>query len=110
MKVEELVTTRYHGAKEIYTLSRTKKMSGKERAFDWLVALFTPAPGIVEEADFIADHGLYFLVVEEKQDLLVRAEKGALREIKLENRVTDKKFNYEGSQFKKVKEIHGQTV
>ena len=45
--------------------------------------------------------------VEEKPDLLVRAEKGALREIELENRVTDKKFSYEGSQFKKVKEIHG---
>ena len=56
MKQEELVA-KYEGAVVIYALQRKNKMTNKEKAFDWAVALLSPLPGIVEEADQVADMG-----------------------------------------------------
>lgn len=50
MKDEELVE-RYKGAVAIYALERKKKLTKKEKIFDWAIALFSPLPGIVYDGN-----------------------------------------------------------
>ena len=110
MERENTVIKKYSNAKEIYALQRNRRLSKKDYAFDWLVALFTPAPGIVEEADFVSDLGSYYLVVKEKQYLLVRAGKEGITEKDITNIYAYSKCNkfvVENNLFKKVKKIYG---
>ena len=76
----EDIFERYSDAKEIWLLRRRKKMSAKEHIFDAAVALLSPLPGIVEEADGFADMGGYILVVKQDRQLLVRMEKNEFEE------------------------------
>ena len=105
---EEDIIAKYEGAKAIYALQRRKKLNGKEKAFDWAVALFSPLPGIVEEADLIADLGAYFLVVKDDEEILVRV---AGEDIVEENvtgkliRKSDKRFVYEDNKYVVFKEL-----
>lgn len=112
MKDEELVE-KYKGATAIYSLMRNKKMSKKEKAFDWAVALLSPLPGIVEEADMVADMGAYFLVKKDGEELLVRVEGMEISEENITGKFekkSDKIFIYDGNQYAAVKElISGKT-
>lgn len=107
MKDKELVA-KYEGASAIYALQRIKKLSKKEKAFDWAVALLTPFPGILEEADTLADLGAYFLVKKENEDILVRVQgENVAEEIitgKMEKK-SDKIFVYDGNQYAAYKEL-----
>lgn len=110
MDNENAVIKKYSNAKAIYVLQRNRRMSKKEHVFDWLVALFTPVPGIVEEADLVADLGTYYLVVKENQYLLVRAGKEEITEKDITNSYASSKGNkfvVENNSFKKVKKIYG---
>lgn len=110
MERENAVIKKYSNAKAIYVLQRNRRMSKKEYVFDFLVALFTPAPGIVEDADLLSDLGTYYLVVKEKQYLLVRAGKEEITEKDITNRYNSSKGNkfvVENNRFKKVKKIYG---
>lgn len=107
---EEAVIKKYSNAKEIYALLRSRKMSKKECLFDWLVALFSPVAGIVEEADAVADLGTYFLVIRENKKLLVRVGRREITEKDITNSCKDfqgKKFVVEKNQFKKVRKVYG---
>lgn len=107
MKDSELIA-RYEGAKAIYSLTRKKIMSKKEKAFDWGVALFSPFPGVVDEADKLSDLGAYFLVVNDDGELLVRVEGMELSEVNITGKYTaksDKKLVYNGNSFTKVKNL-----
>lgn len=109
-EMEATVIKKYCHAKEIYLLRRTKKMTKKEIFFDWMVALFTPLPGIVEEADLVSDMGCYFLVKKESRYLLVRADKKEITErdiTGLASSFEEKKFVVENNRFIKVKKIYG---
>lgn len=107
MKDKELVE-KYEGASAIYALQRIKKLSKKEKAFDWGVALLTPFPGILEEADALADLGAYFLVKKENEDILVRVQgENVAEEIitgKMEKK-SDKIFVYDDNQYAAYKEL-----
>ena len=105
-ELEDAVIQKYSNATAIYLLQRTHKMSKK----DYLVALFTPAPGIVEEADMVADFAYYYLVEQETQSLLVRADKKGITEKNITDLYAasaDKKFVIENNRFKKVKKVYG---
>lgn len=109
-ELEDAVIQKYSNATAIYLLQRTHKMSKKDYAFDFLVALFTPAPGIVEEADMVADFAYYYLVEQETQSLLVRADKKGITEKNITDLYAasaDKKFVIENNRFKKVKKVYG---
>lgn len=107
---ENRVIKKYSNAKEIYLLQRNKQMSKKEYLFDWLVALFTPLPGIVEEADGVSDLGIYYLVMYEKKYLLVRSGRKGITEKDITNICNpseSKKFIVEGNCFKKGRKVYG---
>lgn len=109
-EIENIVIKKYSNAKEIYVLQRNRNMSKKECVFDWLLALFTPIPGIVEEADMVSDLGTYFLVIKKNQCLLVRAEKKEITEkdiTSISPSLEGRKFVVEKNCFKKVKKIYG---
>lgn len=109
-ELENAVIQKYSNAKEIYLLQRNRQMSKKEYVFDFLVALLTPAPGIVEDADLVSDLAPYYLVVKEKQYLLVRAGRKEMTEKDITNlyeTTQGKKFVVENNRFKKVKKVYG---
>lgn len=109
-ELEDAVIQKYSNATEIYLLQRNRQMSKKEHVFDFLVALFTPAPGIVEEADLVSDLAPYYLVVKEQQYLLVRAGRKEIKEkdiTDLYDASQDKKFVIEDNRFKKVRKVYG---
>ena len=112
VKEEELIT-KYEGATAIYALQRRKKLSKKEKVFDWAVALFSPLPGIVDEADMVADVGAYFWVQNASKDILVRVENGEVVEEDMTGKVNkknDKVILYDGNQYAVFKElISGKT-
>ena len=107
MKMNELIE-RYENAKEIHTLMRRKKMSKREIIFDWLVALFTPLCGIVDEADAISDLGTYYLVVGDSCNKLVRVQGQDIQEEILTVDCNKKLFVVNGNKFYKVGKIYGK--
>lgn len=106
MKNEKIIE-KYKEAKEIYILQRSKKLNGKEKAFDWLIALISPLPGVVSEADMVADLGSYYLAVMSDCNLLVRAEKEEITDCVVEPEEIGKKFVVNNNCFKKVMKIYG---
>ena len=105
---EKELMRKYEGATAIYALQRRKKMSKKEHIFDFFVALFTDMPGIVEEADAVADMGAYYWVQKEGKDLLVRVGKEYVEEEDMTGkfkRKGDKKFIYDGNKYAIFKEL-----
>ena len=105
---DEDLIAKYEGAKAIYALQRKKKMSAKEKAFDWAVALLSPLLGVVEEADQIADMGTYFLVENETEELLVRVQGTEIEEENVTGKLqkkSDKIFIYENNQYAVSKEL-----
>lgn len=107
MKDAELIA-KYEGATEIYALNRKKKMTEKEKLFDAAVALFSPLPGIVEEADLVADMGTYFLVKKENQEILVRVQGEELAEEIVTGKLEYKSksvFIYDRNQYAISKEL-----
>lgn len=103
----EEIFARYSDAKEIWILNRSKKMSAKEHIFDTAVALFSPLPGIVDEADSFADMGGYILVVKQDTQLLVRMEKDEFEEQDITGQCDGRKFTVGQNKFMKVKKIYG---
>ncbi|MEE1154692.1 MAG: hypothetical protein UH241_06005 [Acutalibacteraceae bacterium] len=101
------IIKKYSGAKEIYTLMRSKKLSKKEIIFDFAVALFTPFPGIVSEADLISDMGRYYLVVDENTNKLVRVQGTEITEQELPKNYNKKSFIVNRNKFTKVGKIYG---
>lgn len=112
MKDEELVE-RYKGAVAIYALQRKKKLTKKEKIFDWAVALFSPLPSIVDEADHVADMGAYFLVHKDDEEILVRVQGEEIFEETVTDKLdkkSEKVFVYDGNQYAVFKElISGKT-
>jgi len=107
LRYEDIVA-KYEGANAIYALQRKKKLSGKEKAFDWAVALLSPLPGIVEEADKVADMGSYFLVETNGEQTLVRVSGEETAEEVVTGKITkksDKVFIYEDCQYAFFKEL-----
>ena len=101
------IIERYSDAKEIFALMRRKKMSKKEIIFDWVVALFTPMPGIVDEADFVSDMGAYYLVVGENSVKLVRIMGKEITEQVIPSECNKRSFVYNGNRFTKVGKLNG---
>lgn len=101
------IIKRYEDAEEIWLLSRTKKLSAKEKVFDCAVALLSPAPGIVDMADAVADMGRYVLVVKKDAQFLVRIEREEFAEQDITGQCDGKKFTVGQNRFLKVKNIHG---
>ncbi|MGN0632930.1 MAG: hypothetical protein ACI4JW_03590 [Oscillospiraceae bacterium] len=106
IKNEEIIA-RYSDAEEIWTLMRSKKLTAKEHILDTAVALLSPLPGIVNEADAFADMGTYILVVKQDAQLLVRIEKGEFEEQDVTGQCEGKKFTVGQNKFLKVKNING---
>ena len=106
MKNSDIVA-KYSDAKEIWLLNRKKQLTGKERIFDALTSLFSPLPGIVEEADSFADMGGYILVVKPDTQLLVRIEKDKVEEQDVTGQCDGKKFVVGQNRFLKVRKIYG---
>lgn len=101
------IIRRYSDAKEIYVLVRRKKMNKFEIIIDWIVALFTPLWGIVDDADTISDPGDYFLVVFDNTNKLVRVWRKDITEQELCVKCDGKKFVVNGNYFIKGKKIYG---
>lgn len=107
MRTEELIT-KYEGATAIYALQRRKKMTTKEKVFDWTVTLFTQLPGIVEEADFVSDMGSYFWIQKSGKDILVRVGKKDVIEEDMTGKFekkSDRIIIYDGNQYAIFKEL-----
>lgn len=105
---DEGIVEKYEGANAIYALQRKKKLNGKEKMFDFVVAMFTPLPGIVEEADMVADMGVYFLVEKDGEQTLVRISGEEVAEEVVTGKITkknDKVFIYEDCQYAIYKEL-----
>ena len=101
------IIKRYSDAKEIYALMRKKKLSKKEIVFDWIIALVTPLPGIVDDADFISDMGAYYLVVGENSNKLVRLMGKDITEQEISVNTNKRTFAFNGNRFTKVGKLHG---
>ena len=101
------IIKRYSDAKEIYALMRKKKLSKKEIVFDWIIALFTPLPGIVDNADFVSDMGAYYLVVGENSNILVRVMGKDITEQMISENIKKRTFDFNGNWFMKVGKLHG---
>ncbi len=101
------IIKKYSGAKEIYALMRNKKKSKKEIAFDWLIALFTPLPGVVDDANFISDMGAYYLVVGDDTNKLVRIMGNDVTEQELSVNTKKRTFVVNGNWFTKVGKLYG---
>ena len=101
------IIKRYSDAKEIYALMRKKKLSKKEIVFDWIIALFTPLPGIVDNADFVSDMGAYYLVVGENSNKLVRVMGKDITEQVISENIKKRTFVFNGNWFMKVGKLHG---
>lgn len=101
------IIKKYSGAKEIYALMRRKKLSKKEIVFDFLVALFTPLPGIVDEADFVSDMGTYYLVVADNSKKLVRVMGKDVTEQEISANPKKRTFVVNGNWFTKVGKLYG---
>lgn len=101
------IIKRYSDAKEIYALMRKKKLSKKEIVFDWIIALFTPLPGIVDDADFVSDMGAYYLVVGENSNILVRVMDKDITEQMISENIKKRTFVFNGNWFMKVGKLHG---
>lgn len=101
------IIKRYSDAKEIYALMRKKKLSKKEIVFDWLIALFTPLPGIVDDADFVSDMGAYYLVVGEITTKLVRIMGKNITEQEISVDTKKRIFAFNGNWFMKVGKLYG---
>ncbi len=107
MNQNQDIINRYPNAKEIWLLSRQKKLTKKERILDTLVGLFSPLPGIVSEADAFSDMGCYVLVVKPDGNLLVRFARNQVDEQPLTCSASERKFTVGQNIFKKVRRIHG---
>ena len=103
----EDIFARYSDAAEIWLLSRSKKMTAKEHIFDAAVALLSPLPGIVQEADCFADMGGYILVVKQDIQLLVRMEKNEFEEQDVTGQCGGKRFTVGQNRFQRVRKIYG---
>ena len=94
-------------------MQRKKKLTKKEKIFDWAVALFSPLPGIVDEADHVADMGAYFLVHKDDEEILVRVQGEEIFEETVTDKLdkkSEKVFVYDGNQYAVFKElISGKT-
>ncbi len=101
------IIKRYSDAKEIYALMRKKKLSKKEIVFDWIIALVTPLPGIVDDADFVSDMGAYYLVVGENSNKLVRLMGKDITEQEISVNTNKRTFAFNGNRFVKVGKLHG---
>lgn len=101
------IIKRYSDAKEIYALMRKKKLSKKEIVFDWIITLFTPLPGIVDDADFVSDMGAYYLVVGENSNKLVRLMGKDITEQEISVNTNKRTFAFNGNRFTKVGKLHG---
>lgn len=101
------IIKRYSDAKEIYALMRKKKLSKKEIVFDWIIALFTPLPGVVDDADFVSDMGAYYLVVGENSNKLVRLMGKDITEQEISVNTNKRTFAFNGNRFVKVGKLHG---
>lgn len=101
------IIKRYSDAKEIYALMRKKKLSKKEIVFDWIITLFTPLPGIVDDADFVSDMGAYYLVVGENSNKLVRVMGKDITEQVISVNTNKRTFAFNGNWFMKVGKLHG---
>lgn len=101
------IIKRYSDAKEIYALMREKKLSKKEIVFDWIIALFTPLPGIVDDADFVSDMGAYYLVVGENSNKLVRLMGKDITEQEISVNTNKRTFAFNGNRFVKVGKLYG---
>lgn len=106
MNKNELIK-KYSGAKEIHALMRRKKMSKMEIAFDWLVFLFTPLPGVVLDADFISDMGAYYLVMGDNGNKLVRVMGKDVTEQDITVNCKKRTFIVDGNRFTKVGKLYG---
>lgn len=107
LRYEDIVA-KYEGANAIYALQRKKKLSGKEKVFDWAVVLLSPLPGIVEQSDMVADMGAYFLVDKNGEQTLVRVSGEDIAEEVITGKLTkksDKVFIYEDCQYAIFKEL-----
>ncbi len=105
---EKELMAKYEGATAIYALQRRKKMSKKEAVFDFFVSLFTDMPGIIEEADGLADMGAYYWVQKDGKDLLVRVGKETVEEEDMTGKLKKKKektFVYDGNKYAIFKEL-----
>lgn len=101
------IIKRYSDAKEIHALVRKKKLSKKEIAFDWIIGLFTPLPGIVDDADFVSDMGAYYLVVGENSNKLVRVMGKEITEQEISVSTQKRTFVVNGNRFTKVGKLYG---
>lgn len=106
MNKNELIK-KYSGAKTIYALMRNKKMSKKEIFFDWVVALFTPLPGVVHEADLVSDMGAYYLVMGDNGNKLVRVMGKDITEQEITVNCKKRTFIVDGNRFTKVGKLYG---
>ena len=86
---------------------RKKKLSKKEIVFDWLIALFTPLPGVVDDADFISDMGAYYLVVGKNTTKLVRVMGKDITEQEISVNTKKRTFTINGNWFAKVGKLYG---
>lgn len=101
------IIKKYSGAKKIYALMRRKKMSKKEIIFDWIVALVTPLPGIVDDVDFVSDMGAYYLVVGDNTNKLVRVMGNDVTEQVITENCKKRTFVVEDNRFVKVGKLYG---
>ncbi len=101
------IIKRYSDAKEIYALMRKKKLSKKEIVFDWIIALFTSLPGIVDDADFVSDMGAYYLVMGENSNKLVRVMGKDITEQVISVNTNKRTFAFNGNWFMKVGKLNG---
>ncbi len=106
MKRKDIIE-KYSDAKEIFTLMRRKKMSKKEIIFDWIVALVTPLPGIIDDADYVSDMGTYYLVIGENTNKLVCVMGKDITEQEISVNTQKRTFVVNGNKFTKVGKLNG---
>ncbi|MEE1057171.1 MAG: hypothetical protein UH239_07990 [Acutalibacteraceae bacterium] len=101
------IIKKYSGAKEIHAVMRNKKMRKKEIIFDWIIALVTPLPGIVEDVDFVSDMGTYYLIINDNTNKLVRVTGNDVTEQEISVNCKKRTFVVNGNWFTKVGKIYG---
>ncbi len=110
MNILEKTLQHYSDADKIIFLQRKKVKSTGAKILDTLVCLFTPVVEITETADAFSDMGVYFLVIKDGREILVRGDNEGFTEKDITGLCEGKKFVIDGNKFTKAMKLDGKKI
>lgn len=98
---KEILKEYYPAPCDIYTLTKTKKMSKLEATFDFFIGA-----GTIEVADQLNDISPFYLIIKDNLKMLVNIKDWTLKVYELPSDINIKKFVYDKNKFKMGKKVN----